>query len=117
MPRDSIPPLFSVLTIVGLIAGGAYSLFQYFEISRRGRERTKRMSFRLQLPNSKRRSRFMRNILICVPNGVSAERLKESRKEDSPMWIVSLPQECVIKILATHSGSRSGISRFRRASA
>jgi hypothetical protein len=31
MPRDSIPPLFSVLTIVGLIAGGAYSLFQYFE--------------------------------------------------------------------------------------
>jgi hypothetical protein len=31
--------------------------------------------------------------------------------------IVSFRQECVSKILATHSGSRSGISRFRRASA
>ena len=31
--------------------------------------------------------------------------------------IVSFRQECVTKIIATHSGSRSGISPFRRASA
>jgi len=69
---------------------------------------------------------FSRTVLIVPSRSIfkSAEISKRPKLEVLRLapthMFVSLRQECVpkiIRIIATHSGSRSGISPFRRASA
>jgi hypothetical protein len=85
-------------------------------------------AIKMQLPKAKRyvlallrtQPRFPAYFFDC--GGVDGTRFNRrdricDRLERHPGLNVSFRQECVTKILATHSGSRSGISRLRRASA